>query len=732
MVRFFILSSCVVGFASLAGCTDAGLEPVPPPPPVVSDNLITVKGEVCTEPADITPFPVKLLFVIDQSASLQCTDSTYKRFDALNAVIDDLFPLPNAFFGFVGFASWSRKQPFTRDSDEIRPFLDPAQGEGPATDYQGALASALQMLEQDMVDSGPAQRARTRYVIVFVSDGTPEPRCLAGCEDSRIKCSDGVDSDGDGLIDASDPDCENLDDNSLRPDSLYAVCNTDREIPEGVYVDMAGQCPEYNQPRQILQRVEELRTLELLYSAGEVVLHTVFISSPKEVVEMACPDAQNAFGYNVEQAKDLVAEMARVGGGTFRDVNVADGEASFLDFDFTSLRTPYHATGFIAYNTHAISTTDGLVPDTDADGLSDAEERTLGTNIESRDSDDQDGYSDLFETRYRRNGFDPLDGNIPALPCTDAVDSDGDGINDCEEAFLELDPRNPDTDGDNILDGVEVRAGMDPAVPDADRDPDYDGIINRSEIQGNTNPNRVDGDRFQKERVRYTLTDKGELPIRDRDTGEHEDRRCYDFEVSNLELVVTEQQRDRGRNRIYMHIIGEPLGLSGSRSTIRQACIEVKYPGVGVKRPESGIVDLSPTRYQSLRNDLLNPVDALRSCTQLPDMIRPDLEDLIIQCLPIRQLVGRVLFHRDELVELVRRYYTRELRIALPDVASDFFWPIEIFEPDAHCFRAWEIERIRALMLILEESCATCAYFQGQDRESNPDASVIDPDGGNP
>ena len=37
------------------------------------------------------------------------------------------------------------------------------------------------------------------------------------------------------------------------------------------------------------------------------------------------------------------------------------------------------------------------------------------------------------------------------------------------------------------------------------------------------------------------------------------------------------------------------------------------------------------------------------------------------------QLVGRVLFHRDELVELVRRYYRRDLSLALPDIASDRF-----------------------------------------------------------
>jgi hypothetical protein len=219
--------------------------------------------------------------------------------------------------------------------------------------------------------------------------------------------------------------------------------------------------------------------------------------------------------------------------------------------------------------------------------------------------------------------------------------------------------------------------------------------------------------------VRYTLTDKGEIPIVNRETGDIEERRCYDFDVSRLELAVTEQQRDRGRNRILMHIFGEPLGLSGSRATVRQACIEVKYPGVGVKRPESGLVDVTPSGYEVIRNDLVRPIDELRTCTGLPDMIRPDLEDVITQCLPLRQLVGRVLFHREELVELIRRYYGRDLSLAIPDGPSDLFWPIEIFEPEEHCFRAWEIDRIRDLMAIVSDACQTCAGFGEVASESD-------------
>lgn len=67
--------------------------------------------------------------------------------------------------------------------------------------------------------------------------------------------------------------------------------------------------------------------------------------------------------------------------------------------------------------------------DTDSDGLSNEEERILGTDI-----------------------------NNP--------DTDGDGLFDREEVKVYgTDPLNPDTDGDGYLDGIEVRAGYNPKGP---------------------------------------------------------------------------------------------------------------------------------------------------------------------------------------------------------------------------------------------------------------------------
>ena len=716
---------CARAVLLLAACTDTGLQPIPPPPPETVDNKLTVRGEVCAEPPATTPFPVKVLFVLDQSTSLQCTDSANRRFDALNKVVGDLIPQPNVFFGFVGFASWSRKQGFTRDRGALQPFLDPGQGLGPATDYQGAFASAVQVLEQDMVASGPAVRARSRYVVVFVSDGSPEPRCRGGCEDTRTACGDGVDNDGDGIADGSDPDCDDVDDNSLRPDNLYPVCNTDREIPEGSYVDMQGRCPEYNMPRQILQRIDDLRALETVYSAGDVVLHTLLITSPQEVVESVCPDAAQQFGYSADLARDLLAGMAAAGGGTYRDVDIEDADDTFLEFDFGSLTSPFFATEFVAFNQNAVASPDGPVPDSDRDGLSDAMEAELGTlrhrpDSDARDDEVADGYGDLFETRLRAKGFDPTSPDAPALVCTEHEDTDGDGLIDCEERFLGTDVRLPDTDGDRLVDGLELRVGIDPLVADGDRDPDFDGVNNRDEVRAGTDPLVADAARFQARSMRYALVDKGERPVPERETGALEPRRCYDFELADIELVVTDQPRDRGRNRILLQVFSEPVGVSDARPVVRQACVEALYPGEGHKDPVGGRVDVSAEAWARLHTDFGKQIERIEDCLPLgPDepIARPDLEDVLAECLPHRIQLGRVLFDRIDLIDLLRQYTTRGLELRLPVEASDFFRPIELFEPERDCHRPWELARVRLLLDAVEEAaCGECG-------SAGPDAS---------
>jgi hypothetical protein len=473
-IRWAALAA-LVSAVCLAGCTEARLKKEAPETAQSFDNQLRIKGQFCTERSGEVSFPVKVLYILDQSASLQCTDSGQRRFGALRNSVDALRRRPNTEFAFIGFSSWSREVEFTRNRDDVADFLDPNQGLGPATDYQGALATAVRLIESDMLDVGPAERARTRYQVVFVSDGVPEPRCNAGCEDANDPCTDGEDNDGDGLVDANDPDCDNLDDNSLRPDNLYGVCNTTQEIPDDVYVDMSGICPAYNQPPQINRRIEELLTLKDTYSVGGVTLHSVLLFSPQNIVEQVCPDAGASFGYDKAQAEALLRGMARQGNGTFRDVNLDTDNDDFLRFDITSLKAEQTLTSMMASNIHLHRQGEELLVDTDHDGLADATEREIGTDPLSDDTDG-DNYHDLFEQIFRTEGFDPTDATQPALSCDDNDDRDQDGLNGCEESFLGTSTLLADSDGDDLLDWHEMRYGTDPLVADANSDLEFDGV----------------------------------------------------------------------------------------------------------------------------------------------------------------------------------------------------------------------------------------------------------------
>jgi len=86
------------------------------------------------------------------------------------------------------------------------------------------------------------------------------------------------------------------------------------------------------------------------------------------------------------------------------------------------------------------------------------------------------------------------------------VDSDGDGLTDAEEQSLGTNPNNADTDGDGIDDGVEVGSisspndadgdGLIDALESATADADGDGVADQFDAANNDPNNDSDGDGF--------------------------------------------------------------------------------------------------------------------------------------------------------------------------------------------------------------------------------------------
>jgi hypothetical protein len=95
--------------------------------------------------------------------------------------------------------------------------------------------------------------------------------------------------------------------------------------------------------------------------------------------------------------------------------------------------------------------------DRDEDGLTDDEERRIGTNPDKWDSDG-DGITDGTEVNSLRSN--------PKLR-----DTDGDGLGDNIEMWTHTGIANPDTDGDGMSDGFEAAIGEHPRVKDLNADP---------------------------------------------------------------------------------------------------------------------------------------------------------------------------------------------------------------------------------------------------------------------
>jgi uncharacterized protein YegL len=566
-------------FVTTLSCTDTGLRPVLADGGLVYDNELRLTGEVCLSPDTDAVFPVKVLFLVDTSDSMSVTDRSGNRAKAVRTVLERYQDNPAVLFGVIAFDSRVERltKGFTNAPDLAAIDSRISQADR-LTDYQGALSGAYQMISEDIVASSPAERARSKYIIIFFSDGTPDPQCSA----SATPCGAG-----------ECPAHQHCRATVCKDD--YLVCTVPRKdwstafsppIPVDMYPDL-GEGADYNLSTQILRAVDDILQLQDFYHVGEIRLHTAFLYDPEAAADpLAVP-----FGLDRDGGVALMTSMAEHGLGTFTEFDSAS-KIDFLSINYTPYIEENALAGVLATNLSVIDTGDGLQADTDRDGLTDVEERAgltcvgKGAGCSDPADSDGDGYTDLFEERNRASGFDPLDPNKPLTPCTSKSDSDGDLLRDCEEAFLKTDPRLPDSDGDRIPDGLEFRAGMDPLDPsDAFGDMDRDGQRNLDEVTAHTNPNVAP--RPGHEPIPY-LYDVAPFT---NDTGE----RCYHLDVRHIKLLTTGTGTDSrmGVNRVLVYFDEAPVGRVLDYGRVRVACVDVRYVDGALKSPSVGVVALT-------------------------------------------------------------------------------------------------------------------------------------------
>lgn len=426
------------------GCTDSTLYGLGSQPNFA--DRISLEGDLCTEDPSAVDFPVKVLVVMDGTATVAAGDPTGARASMLQAYLAR-YSAPNYHFGFIQFAGQARLLTggYATDLADIQPALDAISiGTAEAQrNWFDALRAAVTTVQDDILASTPGARSRTRYVVLFVAGGPPTPPLGAawcqqrGLDPAGGPCKTAFTNEYCGDIKPTPDDCEA---------ALYQ------------------------------RDASDLRDYALANGASDLVFDTFAITADARTNTLAQAMAFGSRGAFVMQKPDGL---------------------NLFTVDIAAPSAVLRPEQFVVYNPVTLLRDGHPVPDSDGDGLPDDQERMLGTDPTNPDTDG-DHVGDGIEVRlaapdlyYDVNGthvplFDPLVAHLPSA-CLNIdppdADSDGDGLGDCEEAVLRTDPSLVDSDRDGIPDLVEVRRGSNPLVDDLLIDSDMDGLPNGVEVR---------------------------------------------------------------------------------------------------------------------------------------------------------------------------------------------------------------------------------------------------------
>lgn len=411
MRRIAPIYFALLGIVLLASCTNAKLEKLPAKAPLQRDDKLAISGDLCTQDPETLTFPLRVIFVVDSSVSMEITDppdpitGETGRERAVRETWTRLLDqgAAGARFSVIRFSS--QAQPLTGtdlDGDETvdtffsadRARLSQATQALSVTDrttnYINALGEAYYEIRKELVQADQESLPLSKYQVVFLSDGLPDV--------------DSTESRG-------------------------------------------------NSNENILDAVQALRELTETFKVGEFGFHTAYLSSDNSVFD--------------EQATSLLQGMAEVGGGNFR--SFPNGEQlNFLFVDFTVLKRIFTLRTLVGVNLSAVQNVTQIpewakIPDipeeSDAEIPADAaagDAQASDTSIDAaQGADAQTDASQPVQPELHPYSFNDINGDrFPG--CGEPLsDTDGDGLSDMAERALGSDPLLPDTDDDGLGDFLE-------------------------------------------------------------------------------------------------------------------------------------------------------------------------------------------------------------------------------------------------------------------------------------
>ena len=295
---------------------------------------------------------------------------------------------------------------------------------------------------------------------------------------------------------------------------------------------------------------------------------------------------------------DILSAMAMEGRGTYQEL-----KSSGLKFDiaFSEILQPFSQQRFYIVNESRVVHNGELLPDSDRDGVADVDEMANNTDPTLPDTHTT-GCGD------RTRQVEAVNPNLCIDICAQQmllanvkdpntlVDTDSDGLHDCEEISLGIARGRADSDGDNLIDPLELRFGTninDPAT--LTQDSDLDGTGDAEEILTGTDP-------FSKEPDRSLAYNYGPLKAV---TSDVRGVSCFNYNVQNVQLVQTiaTPTSAEGDNVICAYVEMLPtMESSGSAEvTVSRSCFTANYKVMGgqaFKTPATGPVDFEKLDFK--------------------------------------------------------------------------------------------------------------------------------------
>jgi hypothetical protein len=463
-----------------SGCTAEKLKKLEKNDFFLKGQPTYIQGEFCLADPFQIQSDLKFVFMVDISGSNNSSDPGGARFSAISTFVNDILgdlkigalQDQSIYFTVLPFSSSApiseairfssinppEKDPFGRLSglsvyerlDKLRGFLGTLQNkvDSESTDFEMALRSVADLIQSDLELSRSISLEKKKnenpstYVLFILSDGIPT---------REVELGNGF--------------------SELRTQPIEPCGSPQRPQPEGCVLNGIKALEELVKP--VIPNDPRTQFLD------QIVLNSGFYEANREN------------SAEIEQAKKFMSDLVsiaknRLAGGRMgllygsaldlNDPNNLNARSfDFKRFGFPTRNARFYLKDIFIRNKRLVWYEGRVEYDQDEDGLSDIEESRLGTSATNWDTNN-DGVSDfvaikrfgcfkqtggecvaLDKTNFETtdcNPFtrDPLTGRYP--------DSDGDGLNDCEETIIGSNAYTFHTNGSWIPDGIQYLFGF--------------------------------------------------------------------------------------------------------------------------------------------------------------------------------------------------------------------------------------------------------------------------------